>query len=94
MGNGAVVQAHGKGTIEVQTKGGSRTIKDVLHVPDLEQNLLSVGQLVEHGYGLHFGDCGCIILDKGHKRPVIEDSRQVVTKVNMEKKREKKQFKL
>ena len=39
MGNGALVQAKGKGTIFVETKKGTRYISDVLLVPDLEQNL-------------------------------------------------------
>ena len=29
-------------------------IQDVLLVPDLEENLLNVGQLIENAYALHF----------------------------------------
>ena len=39
-------------------------MNDVLFVPKLNQNLLSVGQLVENGYRLHFEDIGCTIFDK------------------------------
>ena len=43
MGNGVPVKAKGKGTILVETKKGRRDTRDVLLVPDLAQNLLSVG---------------------------------------------------
>lgn len=49
MGNDALVQVKGKGTIKVQTNVGTKFIQDVLLAPELEQNLLSVGQLLEHG---------------------------------------------
>ncbi|XP_026459769.1 uncharacterized protein LOC113360476 [Papaver somniferum] len=56
MGDGNMVQANGRGTICVQTINGAKYIKDVLYVPDLAQNLLSVGKLVELGYVVHFED--------------------------------------
>ncbi|CAL8097191.1 unnamed protein product [Prunus armeniaca] len=37
-------------------KGVTRYIKEVMIVPGLDENLLSVGQMVEHGYWLVFGD--------------------------------------
>lgn len=36
MGNGALVQAKGKGTIAIEIKKKTRYIRDVLLVPDLE----------------------------------------------------------
>uniref|UniRef100_A0A5B7B4M6 Retrovirus-related Pol polyprotein from transposon TNT 1-94 n=1 Tax=Davidia involucrata TaxID=16924 RepID=A0A5B7B4M6_DAVIN len=80
MGNGALVCAKGKGTIGVETKKGTKLIQDVLLVPDLEQNLLSVEQLVEHGYSVHFEANSCTILDKN-------DARQVIAQIQMEKNR-------
>ncbi|KAK3004115.1 hypothetical protein RJ639_018583 [Escallonia herrerae] len=71
LGNGALVEAKGKGTIGVQTNDGSRFIRDVLLVPELDQNLLSVGQLLEHGYKLDFLGDGCIIYDNGKPRKTI-----------------------
>ncbi|KAK3023450.1 hypothetical protein RJ639_042662 [Escallonia herrerae] len=68
LGNGALVEAKVKGTIGVQTKERDRFIRDVLLVPDLDQNLLSVGQLLEHGYKLDFEGNGCIIYDNGKPR--------------------------
>ena len=56
MGTGDLVQAVGKGTLVIDTKHGKRYIKEVMLVPGLDENLLSVGQMVEHGYFLVFGD--------------------------------------
>lgn len=80
MGNGALVKAQGKGTISVNTKKGERRIHDVLLVPDLEQNLLSVGQLIEHGYAVHFEGKTCAILDK-------MEPNHVMARIPMEKNR-------
>ncbi|CAL8146975.1 unnamed protein product [Prunus armeniaca] len=80
MGNGAIVEAKGKGRIDVKTKKGVKQIHDVLLVPKLSQNLLSVGQLVENGYRLVFQDGACIIYDKN----AVE---MVIAKVKMERNR-------
>ena len=47
MGNGALVDAKGKGTISINMKENGKQIHDVLYVPDLEEYLLSVGQLMK-----------------------------------------------
>ncbi|XP_059650735.1 uncharacterized protein LOC132296564 [Cornus florida] len=65
IGNGALFQAKGKGTIAIETNKGRKHIRDVLLVPNLEQNLLNVGQLVEHRYSIHFDEDSCKIYDKG-----------------------------
>ncbi|KAL5727667.1 hypothetical protein ACHQM5_000836 [Ranunculus cassubicifolius] len=79
MGNGAaLVKAKAKGTISVETKKGTKDIQDVLLVPDLAQNLLSVGQLLEHGYVVHFEDLSCKIYDQ---------RRREVANIKMEKNR-------
>ncbi|KAL6347263.1 hypothetical protein AAG906_013699 [Vitis piasezkii] len=80
MGNGDLVNVKGKDTVGIQTKVGTKYIRDVLLVPALEQNLLSVGQLVEHGYKLHFEDNECTIYDKEHRRNLVK-------KIKMEKNR-------
>lgn len=77
LGNGVLVNTKGKGTIRVETKKGTKFIHDVLLIPDLEQNLLSFGQLVEHGYAVHFEANSCTI----HNR----NAKQVVAKIQMEK---------
>lgn len=63
--NGVLVQARGKGTIAINTKKGRKFIHDVLLVPDLKQNFLSVGQLIEHGHMVNFEDNVCKLYDKG-----------------------------
>ncbi|XP_040945327.1 uncharacterized protein [Gossypium hirsutum] len=56
IGDGKLIEAKGKGSVLVSTGSGNKLISDVLFVPDLDQNLLSVGQLVEKGYTLVFKD--------------------------------------
>nr|KYP52821.1 Copia protein [Cajanus cajan] len=63
MGNNTVVESKGKGTIMVETKKGTRLIADVLLVPNLKENLLSIGQMMEKGYTLHFEGDTCKIYD-------------------------------
>ncbi|CAL9002440.1 unnamed protein product [Prunus brigantina] len=55
MGTGEVVPVAGKGTLVIKTKLGKKHIHDVMLVPSLKENLLSVGQMMEHGYHLVFG---------------------------------------
>lgn len=50
MGTGQLIDVTGK------TKMGKRYIKEIMLVPRLKENLLSVGQMMEHGYFLIFGD--------------------------------------
>ncbi|KAI5416379.1 hypothetical protein KIW84_041446 [Lathyrus oleraceus] len=52
--NGEHVEVKGKGSIGVTTKQGSKVIHDTLYVTELDENLLSIGQLLEHGYSLNF----------------------------------------
>ncbi|TXG53497.1 hypothetical protein EZV62_022666 [Acer yangbiense] len=71
LGNGALVEVKGKCTIAVETKKGRRFIKNVLLVPNLQQNLLSVGQMIQNGYSLHFEGDSCTIYDSNNKSTVI-----------------------
>ncbi|KAL6317123.1 hypothetical protein AAG906_029875 [Vitis piasezkii] len=68
MGNGDLVNVKRKDTIGIQTKVGTKHI----------EMFFFVGQLVEHGYKLHFEDNECIIYDK-------EKRRNLVKKIKMEK---------
>lgn len=54
-----------KGSIGVDTKKGRKVIVDVLFVPELDQSLLSIGQLLGHGYVLHFEGNGYRLYDQG-----------------------------
>ncbi|XP_068666404.1 uncharacterized protein [Aristolochia californica] len=50
FGDNSTISVMGKGKVTIQTKGNSTyTIANVLFVPDLKTNLLSVGQLQENG---------------------------------------------
>ena len=54
--NGDHIVVKGKGTIVISTNIGTKTISDVLFVPDIDKNLLSVGQLIEKGFKVSFED--------------------------------------
>ncbi|XP_059654574.1 uncharacterized protein LOC132301327 [Cornus florida] len=57
FGDNSKVSVMGKGKVAIQTKGNSiHTISNVLFVPDLKTNLLSVGQLQEKGYEISIKD--------------------------------------
>lgn len=65
MGDNGVVEVTGKGSIIVETnvEGQRRRIvvHDVLHVPKLHANLLSVGKLVSRGLVVQFNTKGCAV---------------------------------
>jgi hypothetical protein len=63
MGTGQLVDVIGKGSLVVDTKMGRRYIHEVMLVSGLKENLLSVGQMMEHGYFLIFGDNKAEIYD-------------------------------
>ena len=52
-----------KGVIVVETPSGTKFISNILFVPEISQNLLSVGQMLENHYALHFEDKSFIIYD-------------------------------
>ncbi|KAE8687773.1 aspartate and glycine-rich protein-like [Hibiscus syriacus] len=47
IGNGDYICVKGKGIISIASYAGTKLIQDVLFVPKIVQNLLSVGQLIE-----------------------------------------------
>ncbi|KAI5347590.1 hypothetical protein L3X38_000477 [Prunus dulcis] len=63
MGTGETVQVAGKGTLVIDTIAGRKHIQEVMLVPGLEENLLSVGQMMEHGNCLIFGKGMVTIFD-------------------------------
>ncbi|TXG52111.1 hypothetical protein EZV62_021280 [Acer yangbiense] len=68
FGNDTTVPVMGKGKISITLKDGSQNaISDVLFVPNLHKNLLSVGQLLEKGYDIriHEGICTINSAQKG-----------------------------
>jgi hypothetical protein len=61
IGNGDCIATKGKGTIAITTNSGTKTISDVLYVLDIDQNLLSVGQLIKKGMKVVFENQSCYI---------------------------------
>ncbi|PHU02687.1 Ubiquinol oxidase 2, mitochondrial [Capsicum chinense] len=61
IGHGGYIPAKGIRTISIETQSGTKTISDVLYVPDLDQNLLSVGQLLEKDFKLYFEEKNYLI---------------------------------
>ena len=65
LGDGKLQGAKGKGVTTVNTKqGNEKLISDVLYVPNMTQNLLSLGQLIQKGYSINFEDKKCRIFYK------------------------------
>ena len=48
------MKVEGKGAIEVETLSSTKTLKNVFYVPKINQNLVSVGQLIESGFSIFF----------------------------------------
>ncbi|CAL8174176.1 unnamed protein product [Prunus armeniaca] len=63
MPNGELVNVAGMGTLAIDTTKGRKYIKEVMYLPGLKENLLSVGQMDEHGYYLVFGGKVCSIFE-------------------------------
>ncbi|XP_047150825.1 uncharacterized protein LOC124822805 [Vigna umbellata] len=63
IGNGDYISVKGKGTVAITSCSGTKLISDVLFIPEIQQNLLSVGQLIERGFKVSFEDNFCLIKD-------------------------------
>jgi len=63
IGNGDLITVEGKGTVAIKSCTCTKLIYDVLYVPEIDQNLLSVGQLVEKGFKAIFENKHCLIKD-------------------------------
>ncbi|XP_048421921.1 uncharacterized protein LOC125469069 [Pyrus x bretschneideri] len=49
MPTGVLVNVAGMGSLTTDTNKGNKYIREVMHLPGLKENLLSVGQMDEHG---------------------------------------------
>ncbi|KAI5354684.1 hypothetical protein L3X38_007579 [Prunus dulcis] len=63
MPTGNLVDVAGIRSLMIDTNSGRKCIKEVMFLPGLKENLLSVGQMDEHGYYLLFGGRECCIFD-------------------------------
>ena len=80
LGNNEIVEVSGKGTINVITKHGKKSIFDVYFVLGLKHNLISVGQLSKKGYRVIFEKNVCTIFD-------MPPSNLVIARVEMTNKK-------
>ena len=63
IGNGELLAVKGKGTAAVKTISGIKLLENVLYVPEIAYNLLSVGKLVDVGFSLLFEEGKCAVKD-------------------------------
>ncbi|XP_040932121.1 uncharacterized protein [Gossypium hirsutum] len=61
IGNGQFIKAEGKGDVQIYTPTGIKVISNVLLVPEIDRNLLSIAQLLEKGYSVVFKQKECQI---------------------------------
>ena len=72
LGDNKKVQVDGKSTIAICTSNGKKKVlHDVLFVPSLAHNLLSVGQLMSSGLVIVFDDDCCVIHDKKSGQNIV-----------------------
>ena len=67
IGNGQYIAVKESGTVAIESFSGTKLIRNVLFVPDISQNLLSVGQLLEKGFKVFFEANQCLIKDSEGK---------------------------
>jgi len=65
--NGDKIRVEGKGTVFIKIGSGKKAVSNVLYVPDIDQNMLRIHQLVEKRYKVSFEDKYCFINDGAGK---------------------------
>lgn len=63
VGNAQYIKAEGKGDVLIDTCSGIKLVSNVLLVPKVDRNLLSIGQLLEKEYSIVFKNRECLISD-------------------------------
>lgn len=63
IGDGEYIAVKGKGTLAIESISGTELIKYMLFVPNISQNLLSVGQLIQKVFKVIFQTNQCLIKD-------------------------------
>ncbi|XP_024640563.1 uncharacterized protein [Medicago truncatula] len=67
VANGAEITSEGIGTIVFKNHSGSKLVLNVLYVPQISENLLSVPQLLKNGYKVLFEHESCMINDQNNE---------------------------
>ena len=76
IGDDTVHQIQHVGNVPLATHDGQfKHMADVLHVPTITKNLVSVGQMVEQGLQVKFNEHGCYVED-------LKDNCRLVAKGN------------
>lgn len=70
IGNGSHIAIKGRGTIVVKSNLGLKLILNVLYLPEIDQNFLSVAQLLEEDYKVLFEQKSCVIKDQNNKEVI------------------------
>ena len=73
LGNNSSMAVMGKGNIRLQVNGTTQIITEVIYVPELKSNLLSIRQLQEKGNTILFQYGRCRVFH--HKRGLIMDTK-------------------
>ncbi|XP_039313806.1 uncharacterized protein LOC105196674 isoform X1 [Solenopsis invicta] len=63
VASGQTLNFQGKGNVIISTKNGEKKISNVVYVPDLKTNLLSVSKMVNNGHVVVFNSTGCQVYD-------------------------------
>nr|KYP62407.1 hypothetical protein KK1_016939 [Cajanus cajan] len=84
-GNGAHLTVKGKETVVIKSHSGLKLISNVLYVPDINQNLLSVSQLLGKSYKVLFEDKSCVIKDIHNKEVFNVHIKDKSFALNLEK---------
>ena len=58
IGDGSVIEAIGEGDMELNVGTTKITLLNVLHVPEIRGNLLSIAKIVDHGHHVVFSPTG------------------------------------
>lgn len=60
----------GKETVAIEAPKGTKFIQDVLLVPNLDQNLLRFGQMLQQDYILLFKDRKCVVFEPSGQKVI------------------------
>jgi len=67
IGNGDLITIEGKGIVTIESCASTKLIYDVLYVPKIHQNLLSMGQLIKKGFKVILENKHCLIKNVNDK---------------------------
>ncbi|KAJ9522735.1 hypothetical protein QJQ45_019865, partial [Haematococcus lacustris] len=70
VANGGRIEAQGQGVVCFEGVGGTMQLLDVLHVPEADGSLVSMGKATRAGGSVHFTSFGCSINMPGAKHSV------------------------